>query len=125
MALTDAISVACKALGMAADVYYERDRSKYDRDEGDPTPPPPPTQPERFICADCGQIIKPWVDAQGRTKMSVREIAQNSEKEFRRRLCVDCAKKENARIEAARAAANTPPDYAPAMNEAPPYENAG
>lgn len=29
MAYTDAISIACKALGMAADVYYEKDRTKY------------------------------------------------------------------------------------------------
>lgn len=31
MALTDAISVACKALGMAADVYWSSDRTKYDQ----------------------------------------------------------------------------------------------
>ena len=39
MALTDALSVACKALGFAADVYYERDqeRSKYSAYE-DPAP---------------------------------------------------------------------------------------
>ncbi len=30
MSLTDAISVACKSLGIAADVYYAKDRSKYD-----------------------------------------------------------------------------------------------
>ena len=30
MALTDALSVACKALGLAADVYFEKDRTKYD-----------------------------------------------------------------------------------------------
>lgn len=29
MALTDAISVACKALGFAADVYWNNDRTKY------------------------------------------------------------------------------------------------
>lgn len=29
-AYTDAISVACKALGVAADVYYEKDSTKYD-----------------------------------------------------------------------------------------------
>lgn len=29
MAYTDAISVACKSLGMAADVYYANDRTKY------------------------------------------------------------------------------------------------
>lgn len=30
MALTDAISVACKALGVAADVYWNMDATKYD-----------------------------------------------------------------------------------------------
>lgn len=30
MALTDAISVACKALGMGADVYWQSGRTKYD-----------------------------------------------------------------------------------------------
>lgn len=30
MALTDAISIACKALGMAADIYFAKDRTKYD-----------------------------------------------------------------------------------------------
>lgn len=29
MALTDAISVACKALGVGADVYWDKDRTKY------------------------------------------------------------------------------------------------
>ena len=30
MALTDAISVACKSLGVAADIYWGEDRTKYD-----------------------------------------------------------------------------------------------
>lgn len=34
MALTDAISVCCKALGMSADIYFEKDRDKYTADEG-------------------------------------------------------------------------------------------
>lgn len=29
MAYTDALSIACKSLGMAADVYFEKDRTKY------------------------------------------------------------------------------------------------
>lgn len=33
MALTDALSVACKALGFGADVYFEKDKSKYDKSE--------------------------------------------------------------------------------------------
>ena len=40
MALTDAISVAAKALGIAADVYYKNDRSKYTRDTVTTEPPP-------------------------------------------------------------------------------------
>lgn len=39
MALTDAISVACKALGMGADVYWEKDSTKYNQPNGQPTPP--------------------------------------------------------------------------------------
>jgi hypothetical protein len=30
MALTDAISVSCKALGVAADVYWDKDQTKYE-----------------------------------------------------------------------------------------------
>jgi hypothetical protein len=40
MALTDAISVACKALGVGADVYFEKDRSKYDVNKQPQTSPP-------------------------------------------------------------------------------------
>lgn len=41
MALTDALSVACKALGIAADVYWEKDRTKY------PTDVPLPEDPRQ------------------------------------------------------------------------------
>ena len=33
MALTDALSVACKALGVGADIYYEKDKTKYTAEE--------------------------------------------------------------------------------------------
>lgn len=32
MALTDALSIACKSLGLGADVYFEKDRTKYDQE---------------------------------------------------------------------------------------------
>ena len=38
MALTDAISVACKALGFGADIYFAKDRTKYDQG-GEPAAP--------------------------------------------------------------------------------------
>ena len=36
MALTDAISVAAKALGIGADVYFDKDRTKYDAEKEQP-----------------------------------------------------------------------------------------
>lgn len=33
MAYTDAISIACKALGVGADIYYSKDRTKYSAEE--------------------------------------------------------------------------------------------
>lgn len=45
MALTDALSVACKALGVGADVYYGNDRTKYSVDTVD-TPPAPQAKPK-------------------------------------------------------------------------------
>lgn len=59
MAYTDAISVACKALGFGADVYFEKDKSKYD------TAPPPENFPSpkvgishidilMALCEECG-----------------------------------------------------------------------
>jgi hypothetical protein len=35
MALTDAISVSCKALGVGADVYWDKDSTKYDSPKND------------------------------------------------------------------------------------------
>lgn len=35
-AYTDALSVACKALGIGADVYFEKDVTKYDKKDEDP-----------------------------------------------------------------------------------------
>ena len=36
MALSDAIGTACKALGMSADIYFSKDRSKYTADQDAP-----------------------------------------------------------------------------------------
>ena len=50
MAYTDAISVACKSLGIGADVYYAKDSSKYNttptsENKGQNTPPPQEKKP--------------------------------------------------------------------------------
>ena len=38
MALTDAIGTACKALGMSADIFFEKDRTKYTGNEPEANP---------------------------------------------------------------------------------------
>ena len=49
MALTDALSVACKALGIGADMYYSKDKTKYTeqqvQQEGRPPHPSAPQTP--------------------------------------------------------------------------------
>lgn len=48
MALTDAISVACKALGMGADIYWQAGRSKYNTmSEATERPPQPLTKQQK------------------------------------------------------------------------------
>lgn len=68
MALTDAISVAAKSLGVGADVYYEKDRDKYtvpEEPKADPKPDPK-SEPQAKVtpsgyfqptCKDCGKKI--------------------------------------------------------------------
>ncbi len=48
MALTDALGVAMKSLGVGADVYYEKDRSKYDNQ---PEPEKHPTMDKDIVDA--------------------------------------------------------------------------
>lgn len=46
----------------------------------------------KFICGNCKNVIQPWVK-DGKTVMSVREVAQNSEKEYGQPLCLSCIRK--------------------------------
>lgn len=90
MALTDAISVACKALGFGANVYWDKDRTKYDlqsetatvaKPAPAPTPIPAPTpapapQPQGELslsellidfakCNDRPALVKAWKKYEG------------------------------------------------------------
>lgn len=122
MALTDAISVAAKALGVAADVYYDKDRDKYTTVDvpADPpqrktqerpaevknrqAPPPPDIAPApgespdgQYICDCCGMPISPVKKKNGEV-WSPKAIASWSIAEFDgRQYCSDCAKKEMER----------------------------
>ena len=85
MALTDAISVACKALGFGADVYWAKDATKY-------TQRPERQQPNEAagkpVCKDCGKPIYP-VTHSGKS-YTVTEIVENARKTYKAPLCWAC-----------------------------------
>lgn len=94
MALTDAISVAAKALGVGADVYMGSDTTKYSREPEDVPPParqqpPAPQPPIYFTCARCGKKLLPYTDSDGRP-VSLRAHAEKSMQRFGEVLCLDC-----------------------------------
>ena len=98
MALTDAISVACKALGFAADIYWEKDNTKYNngRIEDKQTTPQgnyPPKETNNtaatteLICSTPG------------CKTTINQaIAAFSEKKYGKSICMICQKKEGQTV---------------------------
>lgn len=93
MALTDAISVAAKALGIAADVYFEKDRTKYDTPQPKEREAPKPEAPKKdnisLKCEECGMFIEDYI-AQDGTKTSALKIAKLTKKETGKCLCKSC-----------------------------------
>lgn len=85
MALTDAISVACKALGFGADIYWEAGRTKYNA--------APPEQEEEYTCAQCGKTIRDGKKKDGGT-WKAGDIALYVQKRYDRQLCFECLGKE-------------------------------
>lgn len=86
MALTDAISVAAKALGVGADVYYAKDRDKYTEGDEDPEP---------IYCENCNNEIQPYTDHNGKT-VSVIRWANSTREAFGRVLCPTCVERQKA-----------------------------
>lgn len=95
MALTDAISVACKALGFGADIYWEAGRTKYNAD--------PPEQNEEYTCAQCGKTIRDGKKKDG-SAWKAGEIALYAQKRYDRQLCFECLGKEIKAEKAAKKA---------------------
>ena len=60
-------------------------------------PPAPKAVAQKFICADCGQVVTPCT-LNGK-EIGVRVIAQNAQKKYGRCLCADCSQKQAAKNE--------------------------
>lgn len=95
MALTDAISVAAKALGIGADVYFARDDSKYGGDTK-PVERKPPVQHDAkpkdemmHRCEQCGNALSIYIGADGKP-ISLRKWASGTQQRFGKVLCDKC-----------------------------------
>ncbi len=84
MALTDALSVACKALGFGANVYWEGGKdSKYSR-----------VAKEEYKCCKCGRPFEDWISRDGK-KFTAQQMYHMSETKNGEPICGMCkAKKE-------------------------------
>lgn len=81
MALTDAISVACKALGVGADVYWNKGATKYTAHDTEPqeNDSTEPEQPSEFAKAEADKmrgIIINLAKAAGRDEPKARMFAE-------------------------------------------------
>lgn len=85
-ATTDAISVACKALGVGADVYWDRDRTKYDNK--------PTGGKSDVVCPICHNPVEPVTMRDG-TVYGPRQFLDQYG------MCAECAKKVKASSEKA------------------------
>ena len=101
MALTDAVSVSCKALGVAADIYWDKDNTKYnDGKKG--------KAPDAIYCADCGKEVLD-IKKQDGTIIPAQEVRKIGLETFGRVLCSTCMKKskQDKAAEGEMAAINT------------------
>lgn len=92
MAYTDAISVACKALGIGADVYFAKDRTKYDA--ADDMMPDPAyienLEKKHDICIKCKKPLPETVPFKDGKTWTGREFAKAYGGK-----CPKCVKEEN------------------------------
>ena len=96
MAYTDALSVACKALGIGADIWYANDKTKYTAGEQESKEKKEEKIPELMTnCSECKGVITPWIK-DGTTKMTQKQVAEASINEFGVPLCLDCIRKRKA-----------------------------
>ena len=94
MALTDAISVSAKALGVAADVYWDKDSTKYGPGEEHPGNRVPPPSDEAILCEECGSRFADYWD--GEKLIKAAALAERQRQRFGgAALCSKCGKRPN------------------------------
>ena len=95
MALTDAISVSCKSLGVGADVYWNKDRTKYST-KGDQSDGEEPTISEKqakrmFAIASNNKAVQDLLTAKGYAKSTDVKVSEYEE------ICKELEQKKGAK----------------------------
>jgi hypothetical protein len=88
MALTDAISVAAKALGAAANIYWQQDRTKYEQ-------PPAPAPEKPILCEVCGKPVQ-GAKKQDGSIMTPAQVAGWTKHKRGKVMCITCEKAARA-----------------------------
>lgn len=102
-AYTDAQSVACKALGIGADVYWSKDSTKYTAPQSAAQPPqnvtpPQSAQPQPYqaaqtiLCDKCGKPIQGYRSRDGK-QVTPEAIKAYSLRVYNGCFCMACQKK--------------------------------
>ena len=86
MAYTDAISVACKALGIGADVYYAKDKTKYNIQQSADIQQEQP----KIICPVCKKTMQPVEGKSGKVISAAGFLKQYGK-------CICCLQKERGK----------------------------
>lgn len=88
MAYTDALGIACKALGMAADIYFASDVKTKDNitkyDQSDPAPAPAPKEEKRAPKLTQKTIHDKWVECLA--KRAVNEAGVDAETAYKEKF---------------------------------------
>ncbi len=89
MAYTDALSVACKALGIGADIYFSTDKTKYTEVKPE-AHTEKPVEELKMKCECCGAVLVPYPGADGK-EVSIRKHAEGSKAKFNGSVyCIVC-----------------------------------
>lgn len=69
---------------------YGNRRGGYSAPAPEPAPAHSYREPEKFVCADCGNVLKPYKMPDGKM-LAVRAIADRNSAKYGRVLCAECA----------------------------------
>lgn len=95
MAYTDALGIACKALGIGANVWWKSNDSKYTRNnEDNPSEPDKPAKPS-IVCSSCHKPIPAETLINGK-RYSAEDIAATSRKKYGADMCYACKRKADS-----------------------------